>query len=66
LHSDPAGELHDAALFQEIRLLGALVLAASRVTRHLTAHEVDAVLQGGDGVLGLPPADSGGRTTDHR
>lgn len=54
MHSDPAGELHDAALFQEIRLLGALVLAASGVSRHLTAHEVDQVLEAGDAVPGQP------------
>ena len=66
MHSDPAGELHDAALFQEIRLLGALVLAASGVTRHLTALEVDEVLEADDAVPGLPLEDPTGRETGHR
>ncbi len=65
MHSDSAGELHDAALFQEIRLLGALVLAASAVTRHLTTGEVDEVLAAAD-ATGLPPDDSGGGATGHR
>ena len=65
MHSDSAGELHDAALFQEIRLLGALVLAASGVTRHLTTHEVDEVLAAAD-ATGPPRDDSGGGGTGHR
>ncbi len=63
MHSDPAGELRDAALFQEIRLLGALVLAASGVTRHLTPREVDQVLEAGDDVPRLPLDGPDGRGT---
>ena len=48
MHSESTEDLHDAALFHEIRLLGALVLAASDVTRHLTTNEVDEVLEAGD------------------
>jgi hypothetical protein len=40
--SDP--ELNDRTLADEIRLLGELVVAATRVTRHLTQAEVDGVL----------------------
>jgi hypothetical protein len=61
VHSDSPEELHDAALFQEIRLLGALVLAASGRTRHLTTHEVDEVLEVmevGGPVPGPPPDES--------
>jgi hypothetical protein len=60
VHPQSAGELDDGALSEEIRLLGALVLAASGTTRHLTPDEVDEVLDlamaGGE-----PPhaADSG-------
>ncbi len=43
--SSPADELTDEPLSQEIRLLGDLVLAASRVARHLTQDEVDHVLE---------------------
>lgn len=43
MSSDSAGEPHDAALFEEIRLLGALVLGASDTTGRLTPHEVDEV-----------------------
>jgi hypothetical protein len=57
MHSNPAGELHDAALFEEISLLGALVLAASTVVRHLTPQEVDRALRLDDPVVGPPPAD---------
>ena len=39
-----ACELHDEELFEEIRLLGDLVLAASKVTGHLTEDEVDQIL----------------------
>jgi hypothetical protein len=45
VHHESAGELHDGALSEEIRLLGALVLAASSTTRHLTPDEVDEVLE---------------------
>ena len=38
-------ELNDTTLAGEIRLLGDLMLAASRVTRHLTQAEVDRVLK---------------------
>lgn len=38
-------DLHDEQLWQEIRLLGDLVLAASVLTRHLTQDEVDQVLE---------------------
>ena len=44
MDSDSAGELHDDALSAEIKLLGALMLAASSATRHLTQAEVDQVL----------------------
>jgi hypothetical protein len=46
------GDLHDEALFQEIRLLGDLVVAASRMARHLTQDEVDVILE-----LGQPTTD---------
>jgi hypothetical protein len=41
---DSNPELNDKTLADEIRLLGDLVVAASRVTRHLTQAEVDQVL----------------------
>ena len=44
MDSESARMLTDDALFEEIRLLGELVLAASSVTRHLTQAEVDQVL----------------------
>ena len=43
--SSSADELTDEPLSQEIRLLGDLVLAASRVARHLTQDEVDQLLE---------------------
>src|SRR3954452_16637049 len=54
--SDP--ELNDRPLADEITLLGELVLAATRVTRHLTQAEVDRVLDLGPPV-GEPPVPSG-------
>ena len=45
MDSDSAGELHDDALSAEIKLLGALMLAASSATGHLTLAEVDYVLE---------------------
>jgi hypothetical protein len=39
-----AGELDDEVLSAEITLLGDLVLAATRVARHLTEDEVDQIL----------------------
>lgn len=45
MDSSFADELTDGPLSQEIRLLGDLVLAASRVARHLTQDEVDQVLE---------------------
>jgi hypothetical protein len=39
-----ACELHSEALSEEIKLLGDLVLAASRVTRHLSEDEVGQIL----------------------
>lgn len=45
MNSHPAGELHDENLSQEIELLGDLVLAASRVARHLTPDEIDQILE---------------------
>ena len=57
MHSESTEDLHDAALFHEIRLLGALVLAASDVTRHLTTNEVDEVLEAGDPLSALPLDD---------
>ncbi len=45
MDSRAADELTDEPLSQEIRLLGDLVLAASRVARHLTQDEVDQVLE---------------------
>jgi hypothetical protein len=44
LDRDFACELHDEELSEEIRLLGDLVLAASKVTGHLTQNEVDQIL----------------------
>lgn len=44
MQPDSNGELNDETLADEIRLLGDLVLAASRVTRHLTQVEVDQIL----------------------
>ncbi len=41
---DFACELHDEELSEEIRLLGDLVVAASKVTGHLTQDEVDQIL----------------------
>ena len=37
-------ELDDEVLSQEITLLGEVVIAASRVTQHLTQDEVDQIL----------------------
>ena len=45
MHPQFAGELDDGALAEEIRLLGALVLAASDARRHLTPDEVDDILE---------------------
>jgi hypothetical protein len=42
--SYPVGDLNDETLSQEIRLLGDIVVAASRVARHLTQGEIDQVL----------------------
>lgn len=44
MQPDSYRELNDETLDDEIRLLGDLVLAASRVTRHLTQVEVDQIL----------------------
>ena len=55
MDSDSAGELHDDALSVEIKLLGALMLAASSATRHLTQAEVDQVLE----VETAPRSDGG-------
>jgi hypothetical protein len=52
---DSAGELNDDALAAEIKLLGALMLAASGVTRPLTQAELDQVL----GVETAPPNNGG-------
>lgn len=45
MQPDSNRELNDETLADEIRLLGDLVLAASRVTRHLTQVEVDQILK---------------------
>lgn len=45
MQPDSHRELNDETLADEIRLLGDLVLAASRVTRHLTQVEVDQILK---------------------
>ena len=50
MQPDSNRELNDETLADEIRLLGDIVLAASRVTRHLTEVEVDQILNPG------PPA----------
>jgi len=55
MDSDSAGELHDDALSAEIKLLGALMLAASSATGHLTLAEVDHVLE----VETAPSSDAG-------
>jgi hypothetical protein len=59
LHSDSACELHDEALSEEIRLLGAVVLAVSTVGRHLTPREVDQILELGGPTPGQRRAGGG-------
>jgi len=49
-------ELNDKTLADEILLWGDLMLAASRVTRHLTQLEVDRVLNLGPPVSEQSPA----------
>ena len=44
MDSNSAGELHDEALSDEIKLLASFVLAAAAVPRRLTLAEVDQIL----------------------
>jgi len=54
---DSNSDLNDKTLADEIRLLGDLMLAASRFTRHLTQGEVDRVLNLDPPVSEPPPTN---------